>query len=311
MARLPQLDRVFLADGGLETDLIYNRGIDLPCFAAIVLMRSPEGRSALEDYYREYIALALGRGCGLVLETPTWRAGSDWAQPLGLDLEELAALNRAAVAMLHELQAQVGEALCEIVVSGCIGPRGDGYEAGRIMAPGEARDYHLWQARALQAGGADMLSGITMTNLPEAIGLTEAARMLAMPVAISFTVETDGRLPGGETLAEAVSGLDRATGAYPAYFMVNCAHPTHYESAFEPGAAWTRRIGGVRANASRCSHAELDAMTQLDRGDPQELAQAYSSMRERMDWINVLGGCCGTDLTHVRAIAEACVPPLR
>ncbi len=306
-APLPQLDRPFLTDAGLETDILFNRGIDLPHFASVILLKTEEGRQALEDYFRGFLELAKRMGSGLILESATWRASRDWAEPLGLSQAELDALNREAVRMLVRLRETYQSAVPDIIVSGCIGPRGDGYDPGRIMGVEEAEAYHSHQANVLASAGADMLTGITMTNVPEAIGLARAARALEVPVAISFTVETDGRLPTGDRLADAVTAVDEAVSAYPAYYMINCAHPTHFASSLDENAEWTSRIRGVRANASRCSHAELDAMSELDTGDIAELAGLYRELRQRFPRINVLGGCCGTDLRHVTAIAEACL----
>lgn len=306
-ATLPQLDRVFLTDGGLETDILFNRGIDLPCFASITLLQSAEGQQALEDYFRGFLDLAVRMESGIILESATWRASPDWAGPLGMSPDQLDGLNRDAIAMLIRLRDEY--APTPIVVSGCIGPRGDGYDPGRIMSVEEAEDYHSHQAAVLASAGTDMLTAITMTNVPEAVGLTRAARTLGTPVAISFTVETDGRLPTGDRLADAVGAVDGATGGYPAYYMINCAHPDHFASSLEDGAEWTTRVRGVRANASRLSHAELDVMTELDSGDPAELAALHRALRERFPNLTVMGGCCGTDLRHVTAIAEACLQP--
>ena len=306
---LRQLERMFLTDAGLETDILFNRGIDLPHFASIALLRSEEGRRALDDYFRGFLDLARRSGTGFILESATWRASPDWAEPLGLERADLDDLNRAAIASLITLRDDYQSDLLPIVVSGCVGPRGDGYDPGRIMNVEEAVAYHSHQAAVLASAGADMLSAITMTNVPEAIGVAKAAKALAIPVSISFTVETDGRLPTGDPLSTAISMVDDATGNYPAYFMINCAHPTHFAGTMEDGAGWTGRIRGVRANASRCSHAELDAMTALDIGDPHELASLYRDLRVRFPGITVLGGCCGTDLRHVAAIAAACVAP--
>lgn len=304
---LPQLDRPFLTDAGLETDMLFNRGLDLPHFASIVLLQTAHGRQALDDYFRGFLELAKRVGSGIVLESATWRASPDWAEPLGLSQAELDDLNRDAVQMLAQLREAYGAAVPHIIVSGCIGPRGDGYDPGRIMSVDEAQGYHAHQATVLAGAGADLLTGITMTNIPEATGLAKAARALDVPVAISFTVETDGRLPTGDLLGEAVTAVDAAVGGYPAYYMVNCAHPMHFAGALDPAAPWTTRIRGVRANASRCSHAELDAMTELDIGDIAELAALHRDLRQRFPNINVLGGCCGTDLRHITAIAEACL----
>ena len=307
-APLPQLDRLFLTDAGLETDILFNRGIDLPHFASVTLLKTEAGRQALVDYFCGFLELAKRMGSGLILESATWRASRDWAEPLGLSETELDGLNRAAVQMLVQLRKTYQSVVPHIVVSGCIGPRGDGYDPGRIMSIEESEVYHSQQASVLAAAGADMLTGITMTNIPEAIGLARAARALEAPVAISFTVETDGRLPTGDRLADAVTAVDEAVSAYPAYYMINCAHPAHFASVLDEAAEWTSRIRGVRANASRCSHAELDAMTELDTGDIAELAALHRDLRQRFPNITVLGGCCGTDLRHVTAIAEACLP---
>jgi S-methylmethionine-dependent homocysteine/selenocysteine methylase len=305
-APLPQLQRLFLTDAGLETDILFNRGIDLPHFASITLLQSADGRRALENYYRGFLELAQRKGTGLVLESATWRSSPDWAEPLGMTLSELDALNADAISMLMALRDEYQSDASPIVVSGCIGPRGDGYDPGRIMSVDEAQAYHAHQARIFHSAGVDMIAAITMTNVPEATGLTLAAKALAVPVAISFTVETDGRLPTGDALADAVAAVDAATQGYPAYYMINCAHPTHFAGALEDNAGWTARIRGVRANASTCSHAELDAMTELDIGDPADLAARHKALLDRFPHITVLGGCCGTDLRHLTAIAEAC-----
>ncbi|SNS99547.1 homocysteine S-methyltransferase family protein [Sphingopyxis indica] len=307
MASLPQLNRFFLTDAGLETDILFNKGIDLPHFSSVTLFASDESLDVLDAYYRGFLDLARRMGTGLVLESATWRASPDWAEPLGLSLAELDRLNGSAIELLRGLRAEYADV--PTVISGCIGPRGDGYDPGRIMLPDEAQAYHAHQAGVLAAAGADMLAAITMTTIPEAVGIANAAKALGLPVAISFTVETDGRLPTGDALGDAIAAVDAATEDYPAYYMINCAHPTHFDGILDADAAWTARIGGVRANASCLSHAELDAMTELDIGDPADLAARHRALIERFPRIRVVGGCCGTDLRHVTAIAEACLAP--
>ncbi len=303
-ARLPQLERLFLTDAGLESDMIFNKGFDLPCFSAAMLLTTPNGRDALDRYFRDFLDLARRSGTGFLLESATWRASNDWAGRLGLTPNELRALNRQAVAMLIDLRDEY--APLPTVVSGCIGPRGDGYDPGAIMSVAEARAYHSDQAAVLASAGADMLSAITMTNANEATGIALAAKQAGLPVAISFTVETDGRLPTGDSLADAIAAVDASTGDYPAYYMINCAHPTHFASTLLSGEPWTNRVRGIRANASRCSHSELEAMTVLDDGDPAELGSEYSELVGKLPHLTVLGGCCGTDIRHVRAIARSC-----
>ncbi len=310
--RLPQLDAdVFLTDGGLETTLVFDDGLDLPDFAAFGLLDDEEGRAALVRYFDSYAVIAIRDHVGIVLETPTWRASADWAARQGLSLEDLERLNRDAVALLKDVRQRHQTPDTPIVISGCIGPRGDGYQPSELMSVEEARAYHALQARTFAAAGADLITAITMTHPAEAQGVVEAARDAGMPVVISFTVETDGTLPSGEGLGEAIEAVDAATDGYVAYFMVNCAHPDHFSSVLDPDAAWTRRISGIRANASRLSHAELDEAEELDSGDPAELGAQYRELRDTHPQIKVLGGCCGTDVNHISAISDACVTSTR
>jgi homocysteine S-methyltransferase len=303
---LPQLQGgVYLADGGLETTLVFHDGLDLPCFAAFPLLDTAKGRDSLRGYFARYLKIAAKNNVGFILDTPTWRANTDWGTKVGYDQVSLDRINRDAVAFIADLRANLANVGKPIVLSGVIGPRGDGYIAGEAMSEREAESYHARQAIAFADSDCDMVSAITMTNIPEAIGVARAAKAVKMPVVISFTVETDGNLPSGDTLENAITATDIATGNYPAYYMINCAHPTHFEKQLGRGG-WIQRVGGVRANASAKSHAELDAATELDAGDPQELARQYRELRKLLPRANVLGGCCGTDHRHIEQIAHSC-----
>jgi len=303
---LPHLssERPYIADGGLETALIFRAGIDLPDFAAFPLVDSGAGRAALADYYAPYLALADRLRTGIVLDTPTWRASLDWGARLGYDSTRIAELNRAAVGFVRGLAAD--RPSVPAVINGVIGPRGDGYVVGSLMSADEAAAYHGLQARAFAEAGADMITAVTMTYAEEAIGIARAAGLAGLDVALSFTVETDGRLPSGQRLGEAINQVDEATGGAPAYYMINCAHPTHFLHELDPDAPWSGRVKGLRANASRLSHAELDAATELDRGDIAELADLYAGVRSAFE-LRVVGGCCGTDHEHVEAVATTLV----
>jgi S-methylmethionine-dependent homocysteine/selenocysteine methylase len=303
---LPQLDGgLYLTDGGIETTLIFHDGLDLPLFAAFDLLKDDEGVQALRRYYEPYAALARDRGAGLVLESPTWRASPRWAAALGYSEAELEGLNRKAIALMEELRERYESHEAPIVISGCIGPQDDGYNPIELMSAPAAQHYHSTQIETFRATAADMVTAITMTYADEAVGLTRAALAAGMPVAISFTVETDGRLPSGQPLGEAIEQVDAETDGGPAYYMINCAHPTHFDGVIEAGGTWRDRIRGLRANASTKSHAELDEATELDAGDPADLADRYASLTAALPNLNVLGGCCGTDHRHVRAICEA------
>jgi S-methylmethionine-dependent homocysteine/selenocysteine methylase len=305
--RLPQLDAAhpFLTDGGLETTLIFHRGLDLPCFAAFDLLKDAGGRDELRAYFDPYVALARERGVGFVLDTATWRANPDWATQLGYSLDELDAANRDAVALAEEIRA-AGEARgTPIVINGVVGPRGDGYDPGQAMSPGDAERYHAGQVAAFAGSAADMVTAVTMTTAEEAIGIARAARAHDLPAVISFTVETDGRLPDGRPLPDAIERVDAESGGSVAYFMINCAHPTHFAGVLDEDGAWRERIGGLRANASAKSHAELDEAEELDEGDPSVFGADHRALRPRLGGVSVLGGCCGTDCRHVEAIGRA------
>lgn len=305
--KLPQLigDRLFVTDGGLETELVFHDGIDLPHFAAFPLLDDPGSRARLRRYYEGYLDIARRHGAGFVIETPTWRANADWARLLGYSPTQLDAVNASAVQFAEEIRAAATAEGITAVVSGCVGPRGDGYDPGTVMSSEDAERYHAVQIATFAASTADQVTALTMTNAEEATGIVRAAVAAGIPAAISFTAETDGRLPTGQPLRDAIEQVDAATDAAAAYFMVNCAHPTHFSAAFAADGPWLTRLVGLRMNASAKSHAELDEATELDEGNPADLAAQHAALRDRLPAVSVLGGCCGTDVRHVAAICAA------
>jgi S-methylmethionine-dependent homocysteine/selenocysteine methylase len=303
LAPLPQLDgRTFITDAGMETVLIYRDGLELPEFASFVLLDDPAGIEALRSYYGEYVAIAERHGFGIVLDTPTWRANPDWGARLGYSAEGLDDVNRRGVALLEEVREAAGNGV-DVLISGCIGPRGDGYVVGEVMSAKEAQGYHSAQVATFASTNSDLVSALTLNYAAEAVGIARAAAEAGIPSVISFTVETDGRLPSGQELRDAVAEVDEATGGAPAYYMVNCAHPTHFEGVLADGGL--DRVRGLRANASTKSHAELDEAEELDQGDPDDLAERYRGLRPLLPNLTVVGGCCGTDERHIEAICVA------
>lgn len=294
---------VCITDGGVETDLMFRRGVDVPHFAAFVLLDTAEGRSALRDYYTGYVSIAVASGRPLLLESPTWRANPDWGRLLGYDARDLERVNSAAIEFMADLRRDHVDAVGHILVSGTIGPRHDGYSASSEPHPDVAFDYHRPQLAVFAAGPADLATAYTITHIGEAIGIVRAARAEGLPIAVSFTVDADGRLLSGIDLAEAITAVDEA--APPDYFLVNCAHPNHIASAVgsEP-ADWSRRIAGIRANASTAGHADLDAAIARDDGTPGEFAAAQADLFDRLPHLSILGGCCGTDERHIDAMVR-------
>lgn len=307
-AQLPQVngEEIFLTDGGIETCLMFHDEIDLPHFASFDLLKNATGRDQLRAYYRRYAEIAAEAGLGYVLETPTWRASADWGAKFGYDERKVSGMNHDAVALMMELRRDFETPKTPMVISGCVGPRGDGYVPANTMSADQAEAYHGPQIDAFRRAGADMVTAITMNETPEAIGITRAAAKAGMPVVISFTVETDGRLPTEQTLKDAIATVDLATGSAPTYYMINCAHPTHFDTLFDSNEPWLQRIQGLRSNASTLSHAELDEATELDDGDPIDLAARHAELKQRHGQLTVMGGCCGTDHRHVKEICLAC-----
>ena len=297
---LPQLRGAqFVTDGGLETELVFHDGRDLPEFAAFPLLADEDGRRRLETYYDGYAAIAAAAGVGLQLETPTWRGSPDWAARLGWSSAQLDRANRDGVELLRRVVARHPE-VERTIVSGQLGPRRDAYRPDEVISVDEAASYHHTQISSLAAAGADQVTALTLTNVNEAVGIVQAARDARLPVAISFTVETDGRLPDATTLADAVTAVDRQ--APPDYFGINCAHPTHIAPALETDGEWRQRVVAIRCNASRKSHEELDEATELDEGNPTAFGEEHETLTGQLPNVTVLGGCCGTDVRHVRSI---------
>jgi S-methylmethionine-dependent homocysteine/selenocysteine methylase len=292
----------FVTDGGIETDLIYRRGVELADFAAFPLLETAEGRAVLQRYFDGYLEIAKASRCGLMLESPTWRANPDWGERLGYSAQHLARINESAIAMMIDIRRRHLDSVPDIIVSGSVGPRYDAYSADKLLEPDTAMGYHLPQLRAFATAGADLATAYTLTHVGEAVGVVRAARTVGLPVAISFTVETDGRLPNGVTLARAIMEVDAA--AAPDYFLVNCAHPSHIERAVSEPGHWTHRIAGLRGNASTASHAELDGAIELDDGNPEEFAAAQQNLTAHFPHLSIFGGCCGTDARHIAALAR-------
>ncbi len=292
----------FLSDGGMETDLIFHEGADLPLFASFVLLDSAEGREMLRRYVVSYLDMAQAAGRGFVLGTPTWRANGGWGPKLGLDDAGIRDVNRRAVALARDLR-DAHPWREHILIEGALGPAGDGYAPAQLLTPTEAAILHNAQLETFAQEGVDIATAFTITHPGEAIGMVSRARELGLPFALSFTVETDGRLPTGQSLDTALDEVETETGGYCHYYGINCAHPEHFSDQLPSG--WLNRIGMIRPNASRCSHAELDEAVELDDGDPDEFGALYAEMAKRLPGLHVVGGCCGSDMRHIKALMAA------
>jgi S-methylmethionine-dependent homocysteine/selenocysteine methylase len=306
--QLPQLSGdYYLTDAGIETDLMFNHGIEIREFAAHTLLQDDVGRAAVADYLRGYLNLAGSRNAGLILDSQTWKAHMHWAADLAATESELKSANEDSIHLISTLRDEFASNACPIVLNAVIGPRGDAYAPEVDLAVDEAVAYHSQQLGWLANTDVDMVTALTFTQASEAAGAVIAATRLGLPIVVSFTVETDGNLPGGQALGDAIEQVEGLTNSAAAYFMINCAHPDHFMHVLGDGQ-WMQRVRGIRCNASCKSHAELDESDTLDDGDPADLARQYQEIKTRMPWINVYGACCGADLRHVAAIADAVLP---
>jgi homocysteine S-methyltransferase len=309
-------ERTFLTMGGTETFLQFEQGFPLRDSCGFEVFDDDAAFDELTRQYLEPIAeAALAGGQGLLCDSIVWRASPDWFERLGFSPDDVARVNALAVARTRvafegwRSRADVSEEVMPILVSGDLGPRGDGY---RVEPSGltveAARSYHRRQIGILAEVGVDLIQAMTMTNVSEAIGIALAAAEYDLPITLSATVETDGRLPEGSSLGDFIERVEQATEGAPLFYMINCAHPIHVmptlAEARATGASWLARLRGFRANASAKSHAELDNSTTLDIGDPDDLAGRIAAMQREFDF-KVVGGCCGTDARHLAAIARA------
>ncbi len=302
-AKMPQIDGgVFVAYAGMETDLIFNQGIDLQGLASYPLLETDEGREQVRGYLSDMIEVARSAGAGVILESPTWEANRERGAAIGYSPETLIERNIQAIELMVEVRDAHGD--LPTVISACIGPRADAYAPAEQMSAEEAEQYHVEQIGSLANTDVDVISGYTLAYPEEAIGIVRAARQFNLPVVIAFTVETNGYLPTGLSVEKAIETVDAATESYASYFMINCAHPDHFDQVLT-GAPWMTRLKGVVANASRCSHAELDETEVLDDGNPEELGFQLAEIHKQHPNISILGGCCGTDLRHMKCIAQA------
>ena len=300
-----QGDRLYIADGGLETTFVFQKDVDLPLFAAFHLLNSDSGIDGLKDYYKSYIDIARRNKFGVVLDTPTWRASAGWGEQLGYSADDIRQYNQISVEILKDIKDQYASSDSPMIINGAIGPQDDGYNPAEILSIEAAQQYHAHQIAALAEVGVEMVTAVTMTYIAEAIGITRAAKAVGIPVAVSFTVETDGKLPDGTLLKDAISIVDIATEAAPVYYMINCAHPSHFEHVLEKDSDWMDRVVGIRANASCKSHAELDEAIELDDGNPVEFGQDYARLNRLFKNLRVMGGCCGTDHRHIDEVCKS------
>lgn len=300
----PQRDGVlYLTEGGQETEVMYKFGHELPEFAMYPLLDNPAAVADLKGMYERVLDAAARHGCVAMLSGLDYRASPDWGDKLGYSRDGLAEALHRSIDFLRDV-ARPYRGQAEILIGGMVGPRGDAYALNRTITAEEAEEYHAFQIDTLNATGVDFISAVTFNNVPEAVGLSRAAAKGAAPLGISFTLDSNHRLQSGPSLKDAIEAVDAEAGeARPAFFGVNCSHPTEFEPALEPGD-WILRVRSLRPNASAKDKGELCQLGHLDDGNPVLLGLQMAALARRYPHIDMWGGCCGTWDVHLDEIAR-------
>ena len=301
---LPQQSgKLMTTAGGFETWMQYVDGFKLRHFCAFELLNDARGLGCLRDYHRKVVEAATANGFGVINEGLHYRSSRDWGELIGFSREALLEINVRGIEFYRDFAREYAGPDTPMLVGGVVGPRGDAYNIGRLPDAAEAEDYHSEQIRIFREAGADHVTAMTFSSVDEAIGVARAAKSVGIPVVISFLLARGGRLKGGETLEEAITRVDSATDDAPAYYMINCTHPTEFEPALTAGK-WISRLGGFMPNAVAMETLDLCKLGHLEDGDPVELGAQMGALAQRFPHINVWGGCCGTDGRHIGEITR-------
>ncbi|WP_135504117.1 homocysteine S-methyltransferase family protein [Roseovarius aestuariivivens] len=301
----PRLENKFyLTEGGTETDVLYNYGFELPEFAMFPLLDDPEADKVIRDLYRRYFDVAEKHQTGMLVLGHDYRASPDWGAKLGYTPEGLAEMERRTIGFLEDLRREYEGRVSDVYIAGCVGPRGDAYGTGGGITESEAEDYHAVQLSTLKSTSADMAISLTLNNIPEAIGIVRAAAAIGIPIGISLTLTTEGRLRSGPSLREAIEEIDEKTNGAAAWFGTNCAHPLEFATALADDGPWLDRLRYIRPNAVQMDQIALCKLGHLEDGDPVELGRQMGDVARRFPRADILGGCCGTDERHLGEIAK-------
>jgi len=297
--------QLFLTDDGIETEIMYKWGFELPHFAMYPLLDNPDAMAAMRGMYRRYLDVVARHRLSALMGGLDYRASPDWGALLGYSREGLAEANLRSIAFLRELAAEYADDIAQILIAGYVGPRGDAYKVNRTITAPEAEDYHAAQLATLREADVDLAWALTFNNIPEAIGVARAAAGIGVPLAISFTLDGASRLSSGPSLAEAIETVEAATGAAaPAFYTLNCSHPLEFEPALSTQGDWIERVRGFRPNASKMDKIALCKLGHLEEGDPVELGRLMGALARRYPHMDVWGGCCGTGDVHLDEIAR-------
>jgi S-methylmethionine-dependent homocysteine/selenocysteine methylase len=296
-------NKLFLTEAGIETELMYKWGFEIPHFAMFALLENDQIVSTLRGMYRSYLDVAAKHEMSFLMGGFDYRASPDWAELLGYGPEALKEANLRCLDFHRQMGAEYASDVPEAVTMGCVGPRGDAYQLNRTISEAEAEDYHSVQLTTLRDAKVPLVYAATFNNIPEAVGVVRAARRLGLPIALSFSLDSNSKLKSGPSVKEAIEAVDEATDRAPEFYAINCSHPVEFEPALEPGS-WIERLRNLRPNASKMEKIALCKLGHLEEGDPIELGQLMGQLAKRYPHMDIWGGCCGTGEVHLEEIAR-------
>ena len=300
---LPRVDGTYyLTEGGIETEIMYKYGFELPHFAMFPLLDNPEALTAMKGIWQRSLRAAADNGFNAIMNGVDYRASPDWGALLGYTPDGLASMQMRAIDFLRDVARDFEQDIDTIIISGTIGPRGDAYSRNETITADVAEEYHSVQLATLKKAGVDMAWAMTFNNIPEAVGTIRAAENTGIPIAMGLSLDSSSRLNSGPSMAEAVPEIDAQTNSAAAFFGLNCSHPLEFEPALD-GGEWMKRLRSIRPNASPMDKIALCKIGHLEDGDPDELAQQMLDVARRMPHMDIFGGCCGTDERHLSKIA--------
>ncbi|WP_286238828.1 homocysteine S-methyltransferase family protein [Neptuniibacter halophilus] len=294
--------RLYLTEGGTETEIMYKYGFELPHFAMFPLLDNPAAVTKMRDMFRYYLDVVAKHKLCALIGGLDYRASPDWGKLLGYSDAGLAEANLQSIDFLRDVAAEYAHDIEQTLIQGLIGPRGDAYQQGHTITAEAAEDYHAIQLTTLKKAGVDLALAITFNNVEESIGVARAAKTIGVPLAISLTLNRNSTLGDGTPLADAIEQIDQATDHSVEFYSINCSHPIEYEPAID-GGPWLQRVRGVRPNASKMEKVALCKIGHLESGDPVELGEQCGELAKRYPHMDIWGGCCGTWDQHLDQIA--------
>ncbi len=298
-----QAGRYFITEGGIETEIMYKWGFEMPHFAMFPLLDNPQAAAAIKGMYRRYLDVVAKYKQSALIGGFDYRASPDWGNLLGYSASALRDANLQSIQFLRDVAEEYKSDIDQALFSGCVGPRGDAYQTKNTMDRYQAAEYHAIQLETLKLANVDLAWALTFGDPEEAIGVCMAAESLDIPLAVSFSLDSSHHLNTGGSFSKAVEYVDEQTNNFPEFYSLNCSHPDEFNPAIKQGK-WINRVRCFRPNATKMDKISLCKLGHLEEGDPVELGYQMSDLHSRFPHIDIWGGCCGTCDTHLEQIVS-------